>query len=191
MAGACEMAISVPWNNLSENVFRNARGDVLHVRFRGDLTSGNTVTKVNWALSTPKADVLLAEPMKDTVKRFAKATDLHLGSIGLKVSTINVDINVQSPLAFNLLVPQATCVLEIRGTIVATGGIGSFILASGRPTPLRIPVTINHKALLSATGNVLAQMGRVDGKLSGLVRVRLPGGDVDFPMELPVLLKLI
>jgi hypothetical protein len=52
-------------------------------------------------------------------------------------------------------------------------------------------VTINHKALLSATGNVLAQWGKIDGKLSGLVRVRLPGGDADFPMEFPVLLKLM
>ena len=51
-------------------------------------------------------------------------------------------------------------------------------------------MTINHKALLSATGNVLAQMGKVEGKLTGLVRLRLPAGDVDFPVEFPVLLKM-
>lgn len=191
MAGACEMTATVPWNGLSEQVVRNARGDVLQVRFRGELIAGKAVTKVNWALSAPKANVLLTEPMRDTLKRFAKATDLHIGSIGLKASTVNADINLQSPLAFELRVLQATCELEIHGTVVATGVKQSFILASGRPTLLSIPVTINHKALLSATGNVLVQMGKVDGKLSGLVRVRLPGGDVDFPMEFPVSLKLM
>ena len=83
-------------------------------------------TKVNWAVSTQRANVSLTEPIRDTIKRFARATDLHLGSIGLTDSTVNADINVQSPL-----------------------------------------------------------------QLSGLVRVRLPAGDVDFPMEFPVLLKLI
>lgn len=189
--GACKMAASIPWSGLSEQVFRNARGDVLQVRFRGDLIAGKTVTKANWALSARKADVLLTEPMSDTVKRFAKATDLHMGSISLKAPTVSAEINVQSPLAFELRVLQATCELKIHGAVVATGVKESFILASGRPTLLRIPVTINHKALLSAAGNVLAQRGRVDGKLSGLVRVRLPGGDADFPMEFPVLLKLM
>lgn len=191
VAGACEMTTSIPWSGLSEQVFRQARGDVLQVRFRGELIAGKAVTKVNWALSAPKADVLLTEPMSDTVKRFAKATDLHVGSINLKASTVNADINVQSPLAFELRVLQATCELRIHGTVVATGVKESFILASGRPTSLRIPVTINHKALLSAAGNVFAQRGKIDGKLSGLVRVRLPGGDADFPMEFPVLLKLM
>lgn len=191
VAGACEMAFSVPWNGLSEQVIGRARGDVLQVRFRGQLTAGNAVTKVNWALSAPKADVLLTEPMKETVKRFANATDLHMGSISLKATAVNADISVQSPLAFELRVLQAICQLEIHGTVVATGVKESFVLASGRPTPLRIPVTINHKALLSATGNVLGQKGKIDGKFSGLVRLRLPGGDVDFPMEFPVLLKLI
>lgn len=191
VAGACEMAASVPWSGLSEQVVRNARGDVLQVRFRGDLIAGKAVTKVNWAASAPKAEVLLTEPMKDTVKRFAKATDLSMGSISLKASTVEAQISVQSPLAFELRVLQAACELEIHGTVVAKGVKESFVVASGRPTLLRVPVTINHKALLSATGNVLAQMGKVEGKLSGLFRVRLPGGDVDFPMEFPVLLNLM
>ena len=50
-------------------------------------------------------------------------------------------------------------------------------------------VTINHKALLTAAGNVFAQRGKVEGKLSELVRVRLPAGDVDFPVAFAVLLK--
>ena len=56
-------------------------------------------TKVNWALSTQRVNVSLTEPIRDTIKRFARATDLHLGSIGFTDSTVNADINVQSPFA--------------------------------------------------------------------------------------------
>ena len=189
VAGACEMATSVLWSGLSEQVFRNARADALQVRFRGELIDGKVARKVNWAVSARKADVLLTEPIRDTIKRFVRATDLHLGSIGLTDSTVNADIIVHSPLAFELRVLRATCELQVHGTVVATGAKESFVVAAGRPTLISIPVTINHKALLTAAGNVLAQMGKVEGKLTGLVRVRLPAGDVDFPVEFPVLLK--
>ncbi len=191
IAGACEMAASAPWSALSEQVIRNARGDVLQVRLRGELNAGKAVTKVNWVLSAPKANVVLTEPIKETIKRFAKATDLHLGSISLNNLTLDAEVKVQSPLAFEVRVSQATCELQINGTVVATGIKEAFVIAAGRPTLLRIPVTVNNKALLSAAGSVLAQMGKVEGKLAGRVRVRLPAGDVDFPMEFPVLLKLI
>ena len=190
VAGGCEMATSVTWSGLSEQVFRNARADALQVRLRGELIDGKLARKVNWALSARKGDVLLTEPIRDTVKRFARATDLHLASIGLKDSTVNVDINVQSPLAFELRVLRATCELQVHGTVVATGVKESFVVAGGRATQISIPVTINHKALLTAAGNVFAQWGKVEGKLTGLVRLRLPAGDVDFPVEFPVLLKL-
>ena len=42
--------------------------------------------------------------IKLKLKRFARATGLHLGSVGLTDSTVNADIVVQSPLAFELRV---------------------------------------------------------------------------------------
>jgi hypothetical protein len=189
VAGVCEMATSVPWSGLSEQVFRNARADALQVRFRGELIDGKAARKVNWAVSTQRVNVSLTEPIRDTIKRFARATDLHLRSIGLTDSTVNADINLQSPLAFELRVLRATCELQVHGTVVATGAKESFVVAAGRATQISIPVTINHKALLTAAGNVFAQMGKVEGKLTGLIRLRLSAGDVDFPAEFPVLLK--
>ena len=84
-------------------------------------------TKVNWAVSTQRANVSLTEPIRDTIKRFARATDLHLGSIGLTDSVVNADINVQSPLEFDLRVLRATCELQVHGTVVATGLKESFV----------------------------------------------------------------
>ena len=190
-AGACELTASVPWAALSEKVIQLARGDMLQVRFKGDLVDGKTFTKVNWMLPAPKAAVLLTEPMKNTVQRFAKATDLQLGTMGFKSSTVNADITVQSPLGFDLRVMHATCELEIHGKVVATGIKENFVLSAKHATVLRIPITLNHKSLLSATGNLLTQLGKVDGKLVGWVRVKLPGGDVDFPLEFPIKLTLL
>jgi hypothetical protein len=164
---------------------------MLQVRFKGELMDGKTVTKVNWMLPAPMSAVLLTEPLKNTVQRFAKATDVQLGSLSLKSSTVNADITVQSPLVFDLRVLHATCELEIHGKVVATGIKENFILNAKRTTSLRIPVTLNHKALLSATGNVLTQMGKVEGKLVGWVRVKLPSGVVDLPLEFPIKLTLL
>lgn len=191
-AGACELSAAVPWRGISEKVAQQARGDVLHLSFVGELVDGKSINTVNWAVAATKANLVLTEPMKETVKRFARATDVQVGTISLRDSTVNADINVQSPLGFDLRVQKISCLLEIHGAVVAMGSKESFVLASaGRPTALRVPVTIDHKALLSATGNVIMQMGKVSGKLSGSVRVRTPSGEVDFPMEFPVQLKLI
>jgi hypothetical protein len=190
-AGACELTASLPWADLPEKLIQLTRSDMLQVRFKGELMDGKTVTKVNWMLPAPMSAVLLTEPLKNTVQRFAKATDVQLGSLSLKSSTVNADITVQSPLVFDLRVLHATCELEIHGKVVATGIKENFILNAKRTTSLRIPVTLNHKALLSATGNVLTQMGKVEGKLVGWVRVKLPGGDVDLPLEFPIKLTLL
>jgi hypothetical protein len=190
-AGACELTATVLWSQLNQKAIQLARGDLLQVRFKGELVEGKTITPVNWMLPAPKAAVLLIEPIKNTVQRFAKVTDIQLGSMGLKSSTVNADISVQSPLAFDLRVLQASCELQIQGQVVATGIKENFVINATRMNALRIPVTLNHKALLSATGNVLTQMGKVDGKLVGWFRIKLPGGDVDLPLEFPVKLTLL
>ena len=86
---------------------------------------------------------------------------------------------------------KIACALEIHGVVVATGTKESFVLFSGRPTPLLILVSIQHKALLSASGSVFSKMGKVNGKLSGTVQLRLTSGNMELPMEFPVQLNLI
>jgi len=190
-AGTCELTSTLPWSSLSDKVLRKARGDALQVRFKGDVVNGKTTTSVNWMLSAPKPAVLLHEPMKTTVQRFAKATELQLGTLGLKSSTVNIDIQVKSPLHFDLQVVQALCDLEIHGKPVAKGLKENFILSGSKTSTLRIPVVINHQALLAASGNVFSQMGKVDGKVVGMVRMRLNSGQVEFPMEFPIKLSVL
>lgn len=190
-AGACEFSTLVPWRSISEKMVQQARGDVLQVRFFGELIDGKLINKVNWVVAATRANLVLTEPMKETVKRFAKATDLRMGDISLRDSTVNAGITVQSPLGFDLRVNKIACALEIHGVVVATGTKESFVLFSGRPTPLLIPVSIQHKALLSASGSVFSKMGKVNGRLFGTVQLRLTSGNMELPMEFPVQLNLI
>ena len=190
--GACRLTVVVPWKSVSETMIRQMRGDLLQLRLSGDLIDGKSKRKVNWAVDATKATLILAEQMKETIKRFAKATDLQIGSVGLSESAVNTNITVQSPLGFDLIVQKITYTLEIHGAVVATGVKESLvILAAGRPTHLQVPVSIQHRALLSATSSVISKKGKVNGKLSGFVRLRLPGGNMDLPMEFPVQLNLI
>ena len=190
-AGVCELTADLPWSGVSERILQLARADLLQVRFKGDVAEAKPVTKVDWMLAAPRAAVLLTEPMKETVQRFAKATDLHTGAMGLKSSTVNADITLQSPLAFDMPILLASCELEIHGKTVATGLKDAFVLNAKRSTLLRIPVTINHQALLSASGNILTNMGQIEGRLVGLVRMKFHGANVDFPMEFPIKLRLL
>lgn len=190
--GACELRAPIPWHSVTEKMAQQARGDALKLRFAGELIDGKSVRKVNWVVVASKSNLILTEPMKVTLKRFAKAHDLQISSIGLRDSTVNADITVQSPLSFDLRVQRVTCSLDIQGVEVATGAKESFVLLpNGRPTTLRVPISIHHKALLSAAGSVLSQMGKVNAKLTGLIRVRFPNGDIDFPIEFSVQLNLV
>ena len=65
-----------------------------------------------------------------------------------------------------------------------------FIVFGGRANRIRISVAVDNGAALAAAGSTLTSGGNVDGKLTGLARLRLPGGDVDFPIEFPVKLSL-
>jgi hypothetical protein len=189
--GRCEVTVPFAWRSMTEPMIQHARSDSLQLRLSGDFIEGRAGKKVNWAVVANKSNLILTEPMKETVKRFAKAAELSLGGISLRDSTVNADITVQSPLGFDLRVSKISCALEIHGAVVAIGSKESFVLFTGRPTPLRIPVLIQHKALLSATGSVLSKMGKVNGKLFGTVQLRLPSGNMELPMEFPVHLNLI
>lgn len=190
--GTCRLTAVVPWRSVSETMLRRTRGDLLQLRLSGDLINGKSSQKVNWTVDATKATLILAEPMKNTVSRFAKATDLQVGRVGMRESTVNASITVQSPLGFDLNVQKITYALEIHGVIVANGAKESFaVLGAGRPTYLPVPVTIQHQALLSATGSVIFKKGMVQGKLSGFVSLGFSNGTVDLPMEFPVQINLI
>ncbi len=188
--GGCELAASLPWSAFSGETIARARADVLTVRFQGEWNDRGKARSVDWGAPVPRAAVALTESMKVTVRRFTKAPEIHLGGLGVKTTSVNADVEVYFPLAFNLKVLEARCEVETNGRIVATGVKEKFLVYGGRANKVQFPIVVNNGAALAAAGSTLAKGGKVDGKLTGLARLRLPGGDVDFPLDFPVKLAL-
>jgi hypothetical protein len=189
-AGGCELAGPISWEALSGEAIGKARGDVLTVRVLGERIEGGKSRKVDWRADLPRAAVGLAESMKVTLRRFTKAPEIHLGGLGVKTTTVNADVEVLSPLHFNLKVVEARCEVETNGEAVASGVKEKFLVYGGRSNKIQIPVVVNNGAAIAAAGSTLMKGGKVEGKLTGLARLRLPGGDVDFPIEFPVKISL-
>ncbi len=189
-AGGCELAGSVSWEALSGEAIGKARADVLTVRVQGERVDGGKARKVDWGAAVPRAAVSLTESMKVTLRRFTKAPEIHLGGLGMTTTTVNADVEVLSPLRFNLKVVEARCEVEVNGRAVASGVREKFLVYGGRTNRIQIPIAVNNGAALAAAGSTLMKGGKVDGKLTGLARLRLSGGDVDFPIEFPVKLSL-
>lgn len=189
--GGCEVAGTVSWGALSAEALAKARGDLLAVRFQGERTDerGRSRT-VDWGAQVPRAAVGLTESMKVTLRRFVKVPEIHLGGLGVKTTTVNAEMEVLSPLRFDLKVIEARYEVEANGRTVASGVKEKFIVHGGRANRVEVPISVGNGAALAAAGSTLFKGGKVDGKLTGLARLRLPGGDVDFPIEFPVKLSV-
>lgn len=188
--GGCELAGSVSWSALPAEAFGRARGDVLEVRFQGERKGGGKATPVDWGAPVPRAAVGLTESMRVTLRRFVKAPEIHFGGLGVKTTTVNAEVEVLSPLQFNLKVLEARYEVEVNGRKVASGVKSKFIIHGGRANRVEVPIEVRNGAAIAAAGSTLVKGGKVDGKLTGLARLRLAGGDVDFPIEFPVKLSL-
>jgi hypothetical protein len=190
VAGRCELPASISWGALTAEAVHGARSDVLKVRFRGEVADRRRARKVDWAGTIPREAIQPAEPMTATLRRFARATDIQLGGLGLAKTTVHAEVAVRSPLKFHLRVMQLRCELEIDGKVVATGTKDNFLIFAERPNPITFPVTVDNRAALSAAGKGIARGARAEGRLVGVARLRFPGGDVDFPVEIPVRVSL-
>lgn len=187
---ACELRTTLAWPDLHEKAVQGAGNDGLRVRVRGERTEGRKKTKIAWAAPVPRAAIQFTEPMKVTLPRFAQAKDIRLGALGLEATTVDAEIVVRSPLRFHLRVMQVRCELQMEGLVVATGHKDNFLIFGGRPNPIAFPVSVNNRAMLSALGSGLAKGAQAEGKLVGVARIRLSGGDVDVPVEFPVKVSL-
>lgn len=186
----CQVSAPISYDAFSVEAIGRARGDVLEVRFVGERTGQGKSQGIDWKASVPRAAVQLTESMRVTLRRFTKSPEIHLGGLGVKTTKVNADVELFVPLRFNLKVIEVRCEVEVNGKNVASGEKEKFIVYGGRANRIRIPVSVNNGAVLSAAGSALVKGGKVDGKMTGLARLRLPGGDVDFPLEFPVKLSL-
>jgi hypothetical protein len=63
-----------------------------------------------------------------------------------------------------------------------------FLLHAGRVNRLMLPVELSNGGVLSGLWKA-ATGGRVEGVLTGIAKLRVPAGELEFPFEFPVKLS--
>jgi LEA14-like dessication related protein len=138
---------------------------------------------VEWSGSLPWSAVSV-EGEKETVSEFVRLASLELTNFSLFESEARAVVAVRNPFAFPLKVAGASYRVFANGREVGSGRTQGLLLRAGQDNSLDFPIEIEHGQMLAAAGSALASGGEIDGQLRGRLSVRLPGGDIEFPLEL-------
>ena len=126
--------------------------------------------------------------MKVALRRFVAVRNVTVGEVGFASSTVNATIDVTNPLSFDLRIVEAAYELTVDGTPVAKGRKEKVLLHAKRENRIELPVELDYAGFFAAAGNAALGNG-VAGVLSGVGKLRLPAGDLEFSFEFPVTLS--
>jgi hypothetical protein len=183
--GRCSIRFEMPFSALGSEVLANANLTAVGWSFVGERSIEGTPRPVSWSGSVPREAVRPTESMKSTLTRFVRVRDVSVGNVGFGTSTVTADLEILQPLSFDLRLVGASYELAVAGAVVASGKRENLVLHAGRRNMLQLPVSLDHRGLLAAAG-AAALSGRVEGVLSGLAKLRVPAGEMEFPFEFPV-----
>lgn len=186
--GGCAIRFSYPFTAIGPDLVGRSKVDALEWLLAGERRLLPPVKPVVWSGRAPREAVKLTESMKVTLRRFVAVRKVGIGSLGMMSSTVNAVLDVTNPLSFDLKIAEAAYELTVDGKPVAKGRKEKFLLHALRANHLEFPIELDHAGLLASAGRAALGKG-VAGVLSGLGKLRLPAGDLEFPFEFPVTLS--
>lgn len=186
--GGCSVRFEMPFSMVGPEVLARVNLSAVSWSLGGELSGKEEPRRVSWAGSVPRAAVSLTESMKVTVRRFVAVKATHVESLGVGKSALNADLEVKNPLAFDLRFVEAAYELAVDGKSLAKGRLEKFLLHAGRANRLMLPVELSSGGVLSGLWKATTG-GRVEGVLTGIARLRVPAGDLEFPFEFPLKLS--
>jgi hypothetical protein len=186
--GGCSVRFEMPFSAVGPEALANVNLSAVGWSVVGELSENGKRRTVKWAGSIPREAVKLTESMQVTLRRFVTVRDVGLGNVSIGQSTVNVDLEIVQPLSFDLGFVEASYELTVGDRVVASGRRERFLLHTRQRNTLRCPVNLDHAALLLAAGQA-AWSGEVEGMLTGVARMRVPAGELEFPFEFPVTLS--
>lgn len=188
--GRSAVRFFVSYAALPQDLLERSRLDRIDYQLTGQMSSGSRAEPFDSKGSIARENVQLNESMKITLQRFVRVEDVSLGRVGVRQATVSVDVDVLVPLSFDLRFLEASCEVSVADKPLASGRREKFILHAGRWNRLRIPVALDYGALLKVAGRTASSRGPIQGQLTGLARLRIPSGSLDFPFAFPVKLSL-
>lgn len=155
----------------------------LPVTLKGTL-SGEAGTAVSvdaaGALRPGTADLVASREQGDAFVRFAGA---RLSGLGLAETKGEARIAVYNPFRFDVSLRAVRYELSSGERVVARGSRQGLIVRPGRESEIVLPLTVSNVAALAAAGESLLSGGRLTGRLTGEIVLKLGSGDVTFPLD--------
>jgi LEA14-like dessication related protein len=178
--GRLRIPMTIRYDEVPADWADRFRLDAFDVRIHGSLSGKEPV---DWKATLPWSAVAV-EGDRDTAAQFVKLGGVELTHFSLLESEATAHVSVRNPFAFPLKVASATYRLFANGREVGSGETRGLLLHPRQENSLDFPAELDHGALLGAAGGALASGGEVDGRLNGVLVVRLPGGDLPVPLDL-------
>jgi LEA14-like dessication related protein len=140
------------------------------------------VLNIDWS-GTKRYDEVEVETPENAPSNFVKLGSIELTQLTSSGSAARAQVTIRNPLSFPLKIASTRYQLSAKGRDVGFGSTKNMILQPAQNT-LDLPIEVDHGELLAAARTALRSGGKVDGRLQGTLVIRLPGGYIDFPLDL-------
>lgn len=119
-----------------------------------------------------------------TLSGFVRLTSFELTELSPKQSTGRAVLRVENPFSFPITIASASYRLKVNEHSIGSGISRGRILRAQRANAVELPFTVSHGGFLAAAGSAFAVGAELDGRIEGVLVVRLPSGDVRVPLDL-------
>ncbi len=178
--GLLTVPLTIRYADVPADWANRFRPGSLDVRLEGSIEGGEPI---HWTAAVPW-NAIRVEGEKETVAQFVRLASLELTSFSLFESEARAVVSVKNPFSFPLKIAGASYTVFANDAEVGSGRTQGLLLHAGQDNALDFPIEIEHGPMLAAAGSALASGGRVAGHLRGRLAVRLPGGDIEVPLDL-------
>jgi LEA14-like dessication related protein len=184
--GALRLLLTLRWADVPEDWVNRFRPDGFDYRVHGRIGGRE---EIDWSGSL-KWEEVPVEAGRETGERYLRLESMDLANFSLLQSEARALVKVRNPFSFPIKLSGAEYTLSADGREVGSGRLPGTLLRAAQDNQLMLPVEIEHGQLLAAAGDALRSGGEIDGKLTGKLLVKTPGGDIAVPLDLSGRLSL-
>ncbi len=131
------------------------------------------------ALRPGTADLVAHRELADGFVRFAGS---RISGLGLAETKGEARLAVFNPFRFDVSLRGLRYELASGGRVVARGSRQGVIVRPSRENEIALPLTVSNAAALAAAGKAVTSGGRLSGRLTGEIVLKLGTGDVKLPI---------
>jgi LEA14-like dessication related protein len=189
LAGRSELAgdrlrlvATVRYADVPGDWLSHSRPEALDYRIRADVVGAGTVS---WEGALAWSDVSFVGG-REALSRFVALGSLELTSLSSTRTEGRAVLSVTNPFAFPITIAAADYRLRVNRKEIGGGAAKGRILKAGKKkVALELPFRLEEGTFRAAAGDSWAVGADLDAAVSGSLTLRLPGGDLAVPFDLP------